>query len=411
VSLIIPNLALWPGSCLVLDPKGELARKTARARRQSHGQQVIVLDPFDVSGQPSASCNLLDAIDLESPRVVADMHLLLESLIITSGASDGDHWAAGARELVMALCLFAKVHLHRPSLVDVYDMLSGKRGTVLGSVAHPSDVFGPMLADSQSLNGTLKAMAIRFLEIPSREQGSILSTARRQLAWLGGLNNPEAAMTRVSRSADFRLADLKRKNVTVYLCLPASDMHGYRAWLRAFVNMAMAALENTPSRPGVPPVLLLLDEFATLGHMASLEKAAGLLAGAGVKLWPIIQDLGQLESIYGNRWGTFIGNAGVTTWHALGGDRMTADYVSQRLGQTQYWEEERPQGDFLSRATTGMLRGAGRWVTHPLLSPDEVERAFARETGRLLALSPGSAPMILDRVDIRQGFLREWIDE
>ncbi|MBQ1499622.1 MAG: type IV secretory system conjugative DNA transfer family protein [Sphingomonas sp.] len=409
VSLIVPNLILWPGSALVLDPKGELARMTVRARREANGQDVVVLDPFGVSGQPQASCNLLDMIDLDSPRVVADLHLLLESLIQDS-ASDS-HWTAGGRELVMSLVAHAKVHLHRPSLVDVYDLLSGKHGTVLGSMDMPSDVFGAMLCDDQSLNGALKAMAIRWLEIPSREQGSILSTARRQLAWLEGLNNPEAAMTRVSESSTFRLADLKRKNVSLYLCLPASDMHGYRAWLRAFVNMAMAALENTPSRPGAPPVLLLLDEFATLGYMPSLEKAAGLLAGAGVKLWPIVQDLGQLEAIYGKRWGTFIGNAGVTTWHALGGDRMTAEYLSARLGNTQYWEEELPSGDFLTRATTGLLQGGGRWAAHPLLSPDEIERAFARETGRLLALSPGSAPMILDRFDIRHGFLKEWIDD
>lgn len=410
ISLIVPNLILWPGSALVLDPKGELARMTARTRREAHRQDVVVLDPFGVSGQPCASCNLLDAIDLDSPRVVADILLLLESLIPESAASQDSHWINGGRELVLSLIVHAKVHLHRPSLVDVYDLLSGKHGTVMGTVDEPSDVFGAMLYDHQSLNGALRAMAIRWLEIPDREQGSILSTARRALGWLEGLNNPEAAMTRVSARSAFQLADLKRRDVTLYLCLPASDMHGYRSWLRAFVNMAMSALEHTPSRAGTPPVLLLLDEFATLGYMPSLEKAAGLLAGAGVKLWPIIQDLGQLEAIYGKRWGTFIGNAGVTTWHALGGDRPTTEYLSARLGNTQYWEEEMPSGDFLTRASTGLLQGGGKWVTHPLLSPDEIERAFARETGRLLALSPGSTPMILERFDIRDGFLGEWID-
>lgn len=411
ISLVIPNLVLWPGSCFVLDPKGELARKTARARRQLHGQRTVVLDPFGVSGQPQDSCNLLDGIELDSPYVVADLQLLLESLVVPSGnQSDGDHWTGGARELLTALCLFAKIHFHKPTLVTVFELLGGRHGTVLGSMDKPSDVFGVLL-ETPDLNGALRGMAIRWLEIPEREQGSILSTARRQLAWLEGLNNPDAAMSLVCQPSDFSLPDLKRKNVTVYLCLPASYMHAYRPWLRAFVNLAMSALENTPSRPGAPSVLLMLDEFATLGHMASLEKAAGLLAGSGVKMWPIIQDLGQLESIYGPRYGTFIGNAGVTTWFALGGDKMTADYLSERLGTTQYYEPETASGAFTQRASAGLLNGGGRWVTDRLAHPHELERELARETGRLLALSPGSPPLILQRNDITQGFLKEWIDD
>jgi len=411
ISLVVPNLVLWPGSALVLDPKGELARKTARARRQVHKQDVIVLDPFGVSGQPPSTCNLLDGIDLHAPNVVADLQLLLESLIVDSNSqSNGSHWTGGARELVLALCLFAKIHFHRPTLVTVFEILGGRHGTIMGSIKEPSEVFGVLL-ETPDLNGALRAMAIRFLEIPPEEQGSIVSTARRQLAWLEGLNNPDAAMAKVCQPSDFSLPDLKRRDVTVYLCLPASYMHAYRPWLRSFVNLAMSALENTPSRPGAPPVLLMLDEFATLGYMASLEKAAGLLAGAGVRMWPIVQDLGQLESIYGKRWGTFIGNAGVTTWHALGGDAMTADYLSQRLGTTQYYEPETPSGTFADRASGGMLTGGGRWVTDRMAHPHELERGLARETGQLLALSPGSPPLLLQRNDITRGFLREYVDE
>lgn len=408
VSLVIPNLILWPGSALVLDPKGELARTTARARR-ARGQDVVVLDPFGISGQTGGSCNLLDQIDFASPRYLADLALLGESLIAGTSGSDGDHWINGGRELWTALCIYAKVYHTRPTLVTVRDLLSGKYGSVLGSLDRPSDVFGAML-ESDALGGALRGLAISWLEIPDREQGSILSSARRQTHWLEGLSNPDAAMTRVCASSDFQLADLKRRPVTVYLCIPASDMHSYRGWLRAFVNMAMGALERTRTAPGTPPVLLLLDEFATLGYMPSLEKAAGLLAGAGVKLWPIIQDLGQLEAIYGRRWGTFIGNAGVTTWFSLGGDPMTAEYVSSRLGMTQYYEQQEPGGAFVDRVRAGHLTGPGQWITAPLLYPNEVERAFARDTGRLLALSPGWPPAVINRVDIRDGFLKEWVD-
>ncbi len=44
-------------------------------------------------------------------------------------------------------------------------------------------------------------------------------------------------------------------------------------------------------------MLFVLDEFPVLGYMKSIETAAGLMAGFGVKLWTIVQNVGQLNSI------------------------------------------------------------------------------------------------------------------
>jgi type IV secretion system protein VirD4 len=52
-SLIVPNMLLYEGSVLAIDPKGELARITSRARAEK-GQRVFVLDPFRVS---AAGCD------------------------------------------------------------------------------------------------------------------------------------------------------------------------------------------------------------------------------------------------------------------------------------------------------------------------------------------------------------------
>lgn len=411
ISLIIPTLVTYPGSCFVLDPKGELARKTARARREIHRQQVVILDPFGVTDQPSDSCNPLDMIDLVSPHAPANIQILLEALIATSSdTSSGAYWSTAARNLGTALIVFAKIHLHKPSLADVWDLLSGRYGTVAGSMENPSDVFGVLL-QTEELNGTAQAMARAWLEIPEKEQGSILSTARTSLQFLEGFGNPHAAMTRVSASSDFTPADLKRRRVTVYLCLPASYMHIYRAWLRMFVNMTMVALEMTPTTPDAPSVLLLLDEFATLGYLPTVEKAAGLMAGYGVKLFLIVQNLRQLESSYGKNWETFIGNAGVTTWHALGGDDMSLDYLSRRLGVSQYHEPDEPTGTFSQLSQAGQLTVRDRWVNAPLMYPHEIEQRFARQTGRLLVVSPGWAPLVLQRNNILNGFLKEWIDD
>ena len=49
---IVPNLCLWPGSVVCVDPKGENAMLTADARsegRNGHPQPVHVLDPFGIA--------------------------------------------------------------------------------------------------------------------------------------------------------------------------------------------------------------------------------------------------------------------------------------------------------------------------------------------------------------------------
>ena len=68
---LIPNLLLYPGSALVIDPKGELAQITSA--RRGHGsarvqrclqQNVHILDPEDlVPGRPKARWNPLAELD------------------------------------------------------------------------------------------------------------------------------------------------------------------------------------------------------------------------------------------------------------------------------------------------------------------------------------------------------------
>ena len=104
-SLIIPNLLLYAGSVLAIDPKGELARITGR-RRAELGK-LVVLDPFGENGRcPSGSYNPLDELDPDGKEVID------EAGAIAAGAGDlfrqGDpHWSAAARAAVRGIILMA----------------------------------------------------------------------------------------------------------------------------------------------------------------------------------------------------------------------------------------------------------------------------------------------------------------
>ena len=73
--------------------------------------------------------------------------------------------------------------------------------------------------------------------------------------------------------------------------------------------------------------------MAALGRLAMVEQAYGLMAGFGMQLWGIVQDLSQLHRIYGDGWQTFIGNSGVLQYFGSR-DKMTAEYFSALCGVT-----------------------------------------------------------------------------
>ena len=79
-------------------------------------------------------------------------------------------------------------------------------------------------------------------------------------------------------------------------------------------------------------MLYLLDEFAALGYLAPVERAMGLMAGYGVQLWPILQDVHQLRATYAKRAGSFFSNAAVLQVFGVN-DHETAQLVSNLLGQ------------------------------------------------------------------------------
>ena len=155
---------------------------------------------------------------------------------------------------------------------------------------------------------------------------------------------------------------------------------------------------------------MLIDEMPALGHLAPLEDAFGLVRGYRVQIAAIFQDLGQLKSIYKERWETFIANAGVVFGFAPN-DLTTAGWMSQRSGQTTVvvkgFSESKSMstGQQLSiNATSGL---SDQQVARPLFLPHEL---FGLEEGMGLLWLAGTgqtssfcAPLLEDQGVPRAG--------
>lgn len=414
---IIPNMLRYSGSVLAIDPKGELALETAKVRAEKLGQRVCVLDPFgttldsfglglDSLQEFRMSFNPLAGMRAES--AVEDAILITDALVV-SGGSD-PHWDESARTFIEGVIIevvTAERFEGRRDLVTVRDLIA--EGELEGELPEDEkgdeketfsgmDVLEGLMRESE--NAAVRRAAADFFDRPERERDSVLSTARRHLR---ALSFPEIEGS--LQGEGFDLADLKKEAMTVYLCLPGRHMGTCGRWLRLFVNLALQAMERTTvfigGRPGETatgsPVLFVLDEFATLGHMRQIEDAAGQIAGYGVKLWPILQDLGQLKALYKERWETFMGNAGILQFFG-NNDLTTLEWVSKRLGSTTI---EQLSGSQVSpgAARSGSVGESYAPRTTAILEPDEISMVFGRADSQLrqIIIRAGFAPMILQR--------------
>lgn len=376
VGTVIPNLLAAERSVLVIDPKGENARIAGEARRRFG--TVHVLDPFEVSGMPSAAYNPLDRLTPDSLDLGEDAASLTEALVMDPpGQVTEAHWNEEAKAILGGLIMFCVCHEDRDrrclATVREYLTLPPEKLRALLELMQDSDAAGGLIARA----------ANRFLGKADREAASVLSNAQRHTHFL---DSPRIA--KVTSRSDFHFSDLRHRITSVFLVLPPNRMDAYSRWLRLLVSQALQdiardaetatqpsgaspALSEAPTAPVSAtgrlkePTLFLLDEFAALGRLEAVERAMGLMAGYGLQLWPILQDMSQLRDLYGERAGTFIANAGVQQVFGVN-DFETAKWLSQMIGQetTGFQTDSYKPGD--NPSFSNNLTG------RDLLTPDEI---------------------------------------
>lgn len=396
ISVILPNLLMYSGSMIVIDAKAELATISAARRGRGTrsvkgmGQDVHLLDPFLVAENSAptyrATFNPMAGIGAENEDSADDAGLIAESLIISTGSGD-NHWTMSARNLVKALILVMALSL--PAGHERRNLIGVRRLLMDADLFAKLDRF--IEAEPRTHVWLLAREAVAaFVATPSEERGSILSTARTQTEFL---DSP--AMARVLGTSSFSFDTLKSSRpATVYLSLPAMRFGTHGRWLRLMINCALEAMERSRRQPR-DPVLFLMDEFFSLGRMERIEKAAGLMAGYGVKLWPILQDLQQLQGNYRSAWQTFIGNASVV--QAFGNtDPATCEFLSRRLGKVTIATASEQRVSLLQQFSGQSGVNTSR-INTELLQADEIERSFAAHNNNQLVMLAGHAPIQLDR--------------
>ncbi|MEZ6137026.1 MAG: type IV secretory system conjugative DNA transfer family protein [Pirellulaceae bacterium] len=396
---LITNLILAPAttSTLNIDVKGEFALSTARWRAEGLGQATYIADSAGVTGSLGERypCNFNPMNELERCgllRMVPTAVLIADALIAEGQLRD-PHWDLTAARLLAALLVHVATHgkyQGRRDLVTVRELIM-RAGEPDPLDPHRFWLESEMLANDACGGFVSNAAREQYDRAPG-EASSVLSNLRKHTSWIDF-----GFMARSLRGQGIDLRDLKRRAINIYLVVRPMDMAALSGWLRLFIQLALAAHEEEPEQYGAS-TLLTLDEFHILQRMRQLESAAALIAGLGCKLYIVLQDLGQLRSLYPQSWETFIGNSGCIQVFSVS-DFGSCEYVSKLLGTAPTVTHSAHQPTFeqaTQKAATGESWSLG---VHPLLTPEEVRRYFARDDHllRQLILRPGFRPAVMQR--------------
>jgi type IV secretion system protein VirD4 len=366
------TLLSWPASAAVYDEKGELWELTAGWRAKHASNTVIRLEFGAVEG--SAGFNFLEEVRLGTPHEVADAQNIAQMLCDPNGKGLEDHWQKTSFALLTGLILHVlyarKARGETASLSDVAHALSDP--------ARPADQLWQAMVDNLHLktgpHPTVAAAGRDMMDREARERGSVLSSAKTYLTLFG-----DPLIAQNTQRSGFRIMDLMdhERPVSLYVITRGSDKERLRPLVRLLFTMMARTLMGVPltfqnGQPVMPHkhrLLMMLDEFPSLGRMHVIEDALPKCAGYGIKCFLAVQDREQLFGAYGQHQ-TITANCHVRIIFAPN-ERETAKWVSDMIGTTTIVKEDVTE----SGNRLGSLSQVSRTfheVSRPLMTPDEI---------------------------------------
>ena len=171
----------------------------------------------------------------------------------------------------------------------------------------------------------------RLLSNSENTLTSIVSTLNAPLTIFA-----DAVVDAATSADDFRLEDVRRRRMSIYVRIPPNRLANARPLLNLFFSQLISL--NTQALPEQDPTLklqclLVNDEFAAMGRVGVISSAAAFLAGYNLRLLTVVQAMSQLDAVYGDKDArTFATNHGLQILYAPR-EQRDADEYSAMLGQ------------------------------------------------------------------------------
>ncbi|MEL6569218.1 MAG: type IV secretory system conjugative DNA transfer family protein [Pseudomonadota bacterium] len=380
-SIIVNNIALWPGSMVVYDPKGDLPAICAPARGDGDewteplGQKVIVLDPTGHSKSDKKYLGYFDplsSLDPNDPGYRGHCRFIAETLIRVPESENHAQWAKMGRSLIKTMIEYVvSSPLYEPeerTLFTVLNLLKkGRKDALLWLLAEQLEAGeiskeeyhdkkeklpDPFITLFREIAETAKSPYLRddgdklltvYRNTPKTFVNQ-LDEAMRGLDWItddlrmeeaiSGTRNGVKTLSSEQR-LDPRELKTNAQGVSVFIVLPSDEMESFGAWVQCVLMGIFASVRRTPAHPDLEfPILGILDEFSSLKKQDYIANAFDTLRDEGMRLMLFVQQAGWLIETYGRRGESFIENTCLQLFFGRVGE-TASDYLLKALGETE----------------------------------------------------------------------------
>ncbi len=381
VGIVVPTLLKWPHSVLVHDLKGENWALTAGARRRM-GQVCLKFAPASAEGD-SARYNPLAEVRLGTPHEIRDVRNIVQMIVDPDGKGLPDHWSREGSAFLTGMILDQlytgrdkTLHGLEARLCDPNQPIDDTIRQIMRAEHDPAGAMG--WTDGRGLptrTHPVIARAMRsMLDKSDNERSGVISEVK---GFLELYRDPVIAAN--TAGSDFRITNLMNheRPVSLYVVVPLAHKNSLRPLIRLMLSQILHRLtEHLEFREGRAVtgyrhrLLLMIDEFASLGRLDMFAESLSLIAGYGIKACLIAQDLSQIHAAYGHDEAI---TSNCQTRVAFTPNRIeTARLLSQMTGETTVRHAHRT----ISSSGASISEPE---IARPLLTPDEAMRLGSNE--------------------------------
>ncbi len=358
--------------------------------RKRAGHICLKFDPTDTTGT-SVKYNPLEQVRLRTDYEAEDVENIVHMILDPDGKGLTDHWLRTGAALLTGTILHILYSEPNKTLRGVAGLLSDPGATMdetlAGMLKAEHDPSGAMgwrdFRGNPTRTHPLVAEGMReVLNKCEDERSSVISSA---VTFLALYRNPVVAAN--TERSEFRLNDLMNheRPVSLYIVVPMASRDRLRPLIRLMLNQIVRNFTTTMTyRDGRAvanykhPLLLMLDEFPTLGRLEILAESLSLIAGYGLRACLIAQDISQIHGAYGHDESI---TSNCNTRVAFTPNRIeSARWISAMAGETTVRHSHR------TVSASGVSTSEPE-IKRPMMTPDEVmgmdeDAALIFATGR-----------------------------
>ena len=356
VGFCIPNLLFWDDSVIVHDVKCENYDLSSGYRARKMKQKCYCWNPADQDGYTHCY-NPMDFISRDYGKSVDDVMKITKFLLPKE-----DFWNNEGRALITGIMLALLPMDDRP--VSMGEVLRTLRSDdVAYNIAVILDTKGDLIHPTGYMN------LAAYLQKPDKERGSVTSTAASSLdLWANPL------VDAATMKSDFNIASFRKVATSLFVAISPSNVIRLQPLLQIFYQQCASIFtQKLPDKKKESiRVMMMLDEFPTLGKMEEIKAGIAYYRGYWVKLFLITQDTEQLKSIYeASGMNSFLSNCTYRITFAAN-NVDTAKYISDLLGKkTVISESEGSRPKYLD-LNPGARQVSTQKSSRELLMPQEV---------------------------------------